>query len=439
MGVQPDKQDELRTCQEELIDRLNAIALGNAPAYGAEFALPAAAHLKYTLGRSGERRGEGLSTREAHPTAACSLYWQLVRNSPMPASADWFRSQAWSVISLAGNLRKQTRLERALRLATIAKRSFDSLEDEYGQAQCLFMFGFCLRLLGEFREASACLDRAYRLAEDNCFERARADTLMQIGEVRRCLGDLDEAREFLNEALERADGMRLLVTQAFAQSTLGAVEFQKQEYAEAYGYLDRAAQMFRACEHPEGAALNARRQAAVARSIATDSAKPSYAAVERLIESADEGYRGLQSPAGVAACAIEEGRVRMLRKGGRVGPVIERLKELLSSRGQCEILELDPWVPSLLHRFAQDAENAGLVAQSETVLREAREILAERGTESVERIAEVVDDIELEDEDEIDPRSAEMGGETRRDPSAFEEPGLLGEGLGAAGLHAVAA
>lgn len=274
----------------------------------------------------------------------------------MPASADWFRSQAWSVISLAGNLRKQTRLERALRLATIAKRSFDSLEDEYGQAQCLFMFGFCLRLLGEFREASACLDHAYRLAEDNCFERARADTLMQIGEVRRCLGDLDEAREFLNEALERADGMRLLVTQAFAQSTLGAVEFQKQEYAEAYGY-----------------------------------------------------------------------------------PVIERLKELLSSRGQCQILELDPWVPQLLNRFAQDAGDAGLVAQSETVLREAREILAERGTEGVERIAEVVDDIELEDEDEIDPRSAEMGGETRRDPSAFEEPGLLGEGLGAAGLHAVAA
>jgi hypothetical protein len=184
----PDKQDELRACQEGLIDRLNAIALESAPAYEAEFALPAAAHLKYTLGRSGERRGEDLSTREAHLTAACSLYWQLVRNTSMPASAEWFRRQAWSVISLAGNLRKQTRLERALRLATIAKRSFDSLEDEYGQAQCLFMFGFCLRLLGEFREASACLDRAYQLAEHNSFERARADTLMQMGEVRRCLG-----------------------------------------------------------------------------------------------------------------------------------------------------------------------------------------------------------------------------------------------------------
>lgn len=435
----PDKQDELRECQEGLIDRLNAIALGNLPAYGAEFALPAAAHLKYTLGRSGEQRGEVLSTREAHLTAACSLYWQLVGNSETPASLEWFRRQTWSVISLAGNLRKQTRLERALRLATVAKRGFDSLEDAYGQAQCLFMFGFCLRLLGEFREASACLDRAYRLAEDNCFERARADTLMQMGEVRRCLGELDEARDFLNEALGLADGMRLLVTGAFAQSALGAVEFQKEEYGEAHRYLEGAALMFDACEHVEGAALNARRRAAVMRSIAADSRKPTYAEAERLIGSADEGYRGLQSPAGVAACAVEEGRVRMLRKRGRVGPVVERLRDLLSSRGQCEILELDPWVPQLLHRFAQDVDDADLVARSETVVREAREILAERGAESVERVAEVVDDLEVEDEGEIDVRSAEMGGEARRDPSAFGEPGLLWEDLAGAGSHPAAA
>jgi DNA-binding MarR family transcriptional regulator len=435
---QPEEQNELVSRQEELIDELNDIALGNKEGYLAELAVPAAAHLKYTLGRCGERRGEDLPTREAHLTAACSLYGQLVRNSEMPTKRDWYARQAWSVISLAGNLRKQTRLERALRFATIAKRSFDLLEDEYGRSQCLFMFGFCLRLLGEFREASVCLDRAYQLAHDNSFERVRADTLMQMGEVRRCLGDLDEARNLLNEALEQADDMQLLVTQAFAQSALGAVEFQKEQLPEAAGYLQQAGEMFAACKHVEGMALNGRRQAAAARRIAKESTRPSYVAVERLIESAHKCYEALQSPAGIAACSVEEGRVRMLRKGGRVQPVIAKLSALMGSRSQCEILELDPWVPYLLHQFAQEVEDETLVEQSEHVMHEAQEVLAERGAQSVERIAAVMDDIELEEEDELDASAAEMGGEARRDPSAFEELGLLGDGIPESQLTAVA-
>jgi DNA-binding MarR family transcriptional regulator len=435
---QPAEQGELTVWQDELIVRLNDIALGHAEDYGAAFAVPAAAHLKYTLGRCGERRGEDLPTREAHLTAACSLYGQLVKNSSTPAATDWFARQAWSVISLAGNLRKQTRLERALRFATIAKRSFDGLEDEYGRAQCLFMFGFCLRLLGEFREASVCLDRAHRIADENSFERARADTLMQMGEVRRCLGDFDEARGLLSKALEKAAEMRLVVTEAFAQSALGAVEFQEGRLPEAAGYLEQAGGMFRACKHVEGMALNTRRQAAVARRIAEESTKPSYVAIERLIESAYETYEDLQSPAGIAACSIEEGRVRMLRKGGRVQPVVARLNALLASRSKCEILELDPWVPPLLHRFAVDVEDDALVKQSEHVMHEAQDLLAERGAQSVERIATVMEGIEPEEEIEIDASAAEMGGEARRDPSAFDALGLLDESVPESELQAVA-
>jgi DNA-binding MarR family transcriptional regulator len=433
----PEEQEELWAAYDEQVDRLNDIALGNDADYGAELAVPAAAHLKYSLGRAGDRRGEDLPSREAHLTAACSLYGQLVSNSQMPVTANWLARQAWSVVSLAGNLRKQTQLEKALRLATMAKRSFDLLEDDYGRAHCLFMFGFCLRLLGEFREAWVCLERAYKIADIRSFERIRADTLMQMGEVKRCLGDLDEAREMLDDALGQADGMKLLVTQAFAQSALGAVEFQQEHLSQARDYLAGAESLFQGCQHVEGMALNARRQAAVAREIAVESSKPSYAAVERLIESAYEGYADLHSPAGIAACAIEEGRVRMLRKGGRVQPVVERLRALLADRSQREILELDPWVPQLLTRFAEDAGDEALLGQSEGVMATAQEKLAERGAQGVERVALVVEELVLEDEDEIAPSAAEMGGESRRDPSAFE--GIPGQGLPAQELQLVAA
>jgi DNA-binding MarR family transcriptional regulator len=422
----PEDQGELGASLEEVIDRLNAIALGNDSAYGAEFAVPAAAHLKYTLGRAGERRGDDLAAREAHLTAACSLYGQLVKNSEAPAQSEWFGRQAWSVISLAGNLRKQTRLEKALRFATMAKRCFDINDDEYGRAQCFFMFGFCLRLLGEFREASVCLERAFKIADENSFQRARADTLMQMGEVQRCLGAFAGARNLLNEAVEQAERMQLFVTHAFAQSALGAVEFQQDEFGVAREYLGRAQQLFESCSHIEGQALNARRLAAASRRIAGASANPNYAAVERLIDSAYQDYERLQSPAGMAACAIEEGRIRMLRKRGRVTPVIDRLNAMLASPTQCVILELDPWVPQLLSRFANDVDDEDLVSESGRVLMQAQKILAERGAQSVERIAEVMD-IKPEEEGEIELPAAEMGGEARRDPSAFEELTLVDE------------
>jgi DNA-binding MarR family transcriptional regulator len=435
---QADEKDGLDAEYGDLIDRLNRIALGGDDHYGADLALPAAAHLKYTLGRAGDRLDDDLPTREGHLIAACSLYGQLVLNSEGAAASSWFERRAWSIISLAGNLRKQTRLERALWLATAAKRDFDTLDDDYGRAHCLFMFGLCLRLLGEFNEAAVCLEQAHRLATTHSFERVAADSLMQMGEVKRSLGELDESREMLGDALDRAGRMEMWVTRAFAQSALGAVAFQGERYPEAQDHFDRAGELFGGCGHDEGMTLNTRRQVAAARRAAlVGSSRPSYAAIKRLIESAQRGYLALHSPAGVVACEIEEGWVRMLRKGGRVGPVVERLKRHLADYGQRDFLELDPWVPHVLKEFAWKVEDEELVRESEAVATAAQAKLSERGSRGVEQVAEVVREVKLVEERELDTSTAEMGGEARRDPCSFER--LLVQGRSEEELAAVAA
>jgi DNA-binding MarR family transcriptional regulator len=419
---QPDERPELDASYDKLIGRLNKIAIGNARGYDADHALPAAAHLRYVLGRSGDRRADDLQIREAHLIAARQLYTQLyVNSSDAPAGRDWLARRAWSIVSHAGNLRKQTQMESALSTAIVAKREFDELEDNYGRTHCLFMFGLCLRLLGEFREAAVCLERAHEIATENSFERIRADALTQMGEVKRCLGEVDEAREMLDEAFEQAGQMDLWVTQAFARSALGAVQFQLGHFEGAGAELRSAEELFKACRHHEGMALNTRRQAAVARRIAEESSRPSYAAVERLARSAFDEYSRLHSPAGIAACGIEDGWVRMLRKGGRVQPVVSMLGAILTDRNQREFLELDPWVPQLLCRFARDAQDESLLEKSEEVLATAKEKLCERGSQGVAEVAEVIGDIELVDEEELDELAIEMGGEARRDPAAFTE------------------
>jgi hypothetical protein len=183
--------------------------------------------------------------------------------------------------------------------------------------------------------------------------------------------------------------------------------------------------------------LNTRRQAATARKLAATSSRPSYVEIERLIKSAQQGYAALHSPAGIAACEIEEGWVRMLRKGGRIQPVVERLKQRLADYGQRELLELDPWVPWVLKQFAGEAEEPELLEKSEAVLAAAQAKLSEKGARGVEQVAEVVREVELVDEEAPDTSTAEMGGEARRQPLSFEE--RLGHERSEQELAAVAA
>ncbi len=414
-----------------VIDRLNAISLGVEPGYEASLALPAAAHYRYSLGRLGDRRGDDLPARADHLRTAFSLYQQLARSAAGDETGDWLCQRSWSLVALATNLRKQTQLERALLYAVTAKRGFDEVGDEYGSASCWFTFGFCLRLLGEFGTALDCFDRAYGIADRNAFDRVRANTLMQLGDVLRSRGDVDDARVLLNEALEQSDNMGLVITQAFAYSALGAVEFQEQNFFEAEELLGQAHDIFDRWDHTQGKALNSRRRATVARQIAGASTQPRYSPIESWIHSAVLGYTDLESPAGIAACQIENGRVQMLRKNGKVKPTVNKLWVLLEDRASRRILKLDPWVPKLLYSFAQEVEDPALTKATHGVYEDAQQVLAEHADHSVRQL-DLIEAPSGEDdawhglgEGSANPSIAEMGSETRRNMIWQEEQQIL--------------
>ena len=413
---QSRKLDEL----DDLLEKL--MAIGGTSGECTPLALSAAAHYEYALGRLGDRRGEDLAARECHLKDAAALYKQLARTSNKELAPAWLERRAWSVVSVAGNLRKQWKLEKAFREAGFAQELFKELEDPYGLSHSFFMQGFCLRLLGDLDEAWTCLDKAYALADDNQFERFQADSLMQMGEVRRCQGNAEEARQLLNEALARSDRMDLLVTQAFAQSALGAVEYQLQRWPDAEAALGAAQKLFESCDHAEGLALNARRRATVARQAAAAAVKQTdLRGVERLIRSAFERYKHLRSPAGIAACEIERGRLQMMRSDGKRSPgAVKKLKILLENYHLRGLLEQDLWVPRVLNAFAHEIDDEGLSIQAEQVRLSAAQRLADRVAQGMRQIPERVGGALGAGDEEEGVLVAEMGGETQRDPAALE-------------------
>ena len=398
-----------------LLDRLERIALGQDDRTGATLALPAAAHRYYALGRLRREHGDDPSIRARHLTSAENLYAELATASSGSATAAWRRRQAASIISLASNLRERSEFEQALRHAWDALRLYNELEDPYGRSRCLFMFGFCLRLQGEFDGAWACLERSDKLAHRHSFQRFKADALMQMGEVRRCQGRVDEARELLDEALQRAARMDLIVTQAFAQSGLGAVEYQQQRMKEAKAAFDQADRLFVACHHREGLALNARRRAVVARRAASAGQRGTLKLAGELIRSALGYYRDLNSPAGLAACEIESGRLHILHHGS-VSSAVPLLTSRLNDRGQRHLLQLDPWVPRVLHTFAHEVEDSDFIDRTDRLLEVSEQQQADRAP-TVEQLAGSGIErgsIPLAESRTREPFVDEMGGEPRR-------------------------
>lgn len=398
---------------EHVLERMEAIARGSA-GMGAELAVPAAAHLEYTMGRLGDLKGEDLLTRANHLTAAVSLYGHLVQQAEAPVVTQWTSRRAWSVISLAVNLRKQSKLDEALSIVAAALKLFDELEDPYGRSYCFFTFGFCLRLLGRFDASWTCLNQAHKLAEEQGFERFRADALMQMGEVRRCQGYAEEARAILGEALAQASGLGLLVTQAFAQSSLGAVEHQEQDFTTAQAALERAGELFAQSEHPEGLALNERRQAAVAQRLVPEPSKAAAHSIEGLIGRAKERYTRLRSPAGIVACEIEEGRLRLKRDGKGLEKVLETLQAMYLSDHERGFVELDPWVPLVFEEFAKELGDDDMLMRSASIRNKSAERLEDSGGAEIQLLAAQLGQLE-EGEEERSALSAEMGGEARRD------------------------
>lgn len=407
------RQDRRLDPLERVLERMNEIARGSAGAR-AELALPAAAHLEYTLGRLGDLKGEDHRARANHLIAAVSLYGQLVRKAEDSVATQWTSRRAWSVISLAVNLRKQSKLDEALSIAVAALKLFDELEDPYGRSFCFFSFGFCLRLLGRFDASWACLNQAHELATENGFERFRADALMQMGEVRRCQGHVEEAGEILAEALAQAAGLGLRVTEAFAQCSLGAAEHQRQEFAAAQAALERAQGLFEASGHREGLALNERRRAAVAQRLVPNPSRGEARGIEKLIRRAKERYTSLRSPAGIVACEIEEGRLRLKRDAKGLGPVLETLRAMYLSEHQRKYVELDPWVPLVFEDFAEELGDEDMKMRSASIREAAARRLEEVEEPEIQLLATELGGPETAGA-ERSTLGDEMGGEPRRD------------------------
>jgi DNA-binding MarR family transcriptional regulator len=363
---------------DDLLDILQKISLGRHPNRDPALALPAAAHREYTLGRLPQMHGGGdPCVRARHLDAAQSLFGQLARSSDSEQAASWQAREAWSVISMANNLRERSKLEDALDATGWAMRLFDRLEDPYGRSRCLFMYGFCQRLMGDFDDAWLRLNEAHNLATAHSFQRFRADSLMQMGDVLRCQGEFVQARSLLEEACDLSERMNLVVTQAFAQSALGAVAFEEQRLGEAQAALRSADELFEACRHSEGQALNDRRRAGVERHLETTARRSQLKVSRRFALRALERYRALRSPAGMAACEIE------ILRGGRVDQRVATLVARLEDTRQRNLLELDPWVPKIFLKFAEEMEDADLAERAQHLVAASERRLADWANQGV--------------------------------------------------------
>jgi tetratricopeptide (TPR) repeat protein len=377
------RQKRQMDAMDALLSTLQEISLGRHRNRDPALALPAAAHREYTLGRLPEMHGGGdPCVRARHLDAAQSLFAQLASSSGHEQAAGWRAREAWSIISMANNLRERSKLEDALETTSWAMQLFDQLEDPYGRSRCLFMYGFCQRLIGDFDDAWLRLGEAYDLARAHSFERFQADSLMQMGDVLRCRGEFAQARSLLDEARELSERMNLVVTQAFAQSALGAVAFEEQRFSEAQAALRSADELFEACRHSEGHALNDRRRASVERHLEATARRSQLKVSRRFALRALERYQQLHSPAGMAACEIEDGRLEMMR-GGRVDQRVASLVERLEDTHQRNLLELDPWVPKVFLRFAEEVQDADLAERAQHLVAASERRLADWASQSV--------------------------------------------------------
>jgi len=393
------------------IDVLRQIWLGRTDLPKA-LQTPAQAHLNYELGRLNDAPGGGtLDERASRLTTAAQLYADLAEAGE-PASENWTERHAWALVGLAENRRERGELGVALSAVERGYGLFEKIEDDYGMTRCCFLAGFSLRLRGHFPYAWTALTVAEDRAKAHGFARFHADTLMQMGEVMRCLRETKTAHELLGEALGRADSLDMHVTKAFALSALGATHFDDDEYGHARENLEEAQRIFEEQGHPEGIALNLRRLAVVERTIAELDNRADALVSSRLLLRARDRYQELRSPAGVAACHIGEGRLALVRDEDPARQC-SALVAMLDRAQDRSLIELDPWVPGLLLSFAEDAQNSALADHASLVAESAkrRQIEAQiklRLADPGEVRTDVIDPAENNDE---------MAGEPRRNAS----------------------
>lgn len=411
------RQDQQTEAANALIAELERISLGGDNSYEPFVVVLAGAHRSYALGRTIQGNGsDRLSVRATHLVMATLEYHRLSKVASPEIAKRAKERQAWSIASLASNLREQSQLEGALHHAGLAMGIFEELDDAYGLSYCLFLLGFCWRLQGDFQEAWQRLNQARVVARDGGYRRFEADTTMQMGEVRRCQGKLADARALLEEALRLADELQLVVTSAFARSALGAVEYQAGDIAASGMAIDRAQELFEECGHQAGLALNTFRKAVVQRRMLPAGAtkRHDYQAAERTLADATKRYRDLGSSVGVAACEIEHARLSLIRDDRTAPQQIEQLIEMIDEEGsRRDALPLDPWLPRALESFAKEINSDELEQRAQLLMDEGRRRREEeRIRQSTQRATPPATPSEARSEDD---EAFAMGGETRLD------------------------
>jgi DNA-binding MarR family transcriptional regulator len=409
------RQDHQTSQRDVSLADLQALAAGSQE-IEPRLVYPAVAHLEYERGKAADVGETDTAALGRHLIAAVSLFEALTEQGPSDEVARWQSRRAWSVIGFANNLREQSRYEESLSYAVSALQLFEELNDDYGRTQCWFLFGFCLRLLQRFDVAWTCLQKASALASSkgNSFERALAFCLLQMGEVRRSQSRTDEARRLLDEACERADRLDLHVARAFATSGCAAIEFQDGELEGAQQTLRRAQEIFDLAEHVEGVALNARRQATVARHLSAEGVPPREREIKRLIVRAERAYKSLGSPAGVAACEIERGWMRTISPDcGKVEPIVARLNRMLADEDQRDNLIADAWAPKVLREFSREI-GGELEGEAKRLLTTANGQIKREGEKGLKSVSRVADGLEKIADEKPKKAVVEMGGEARR-------------------------
>jgi tetratricopeptide (TPR) repeat protein len=337
-----DFDDEVQTH----LDALREIAVGNeriAP----HLVAPATACLDYELGRKASLPAR---VRFEHLTTAATVF---ERCEQLKEAHDWAPREGWALLASAELWRQQTEFGLALAHAKRAEAVFGLYDDTYGSAEATRMQGFCQRLRGNFDEAIDVLERAVDLANDGSARRCLADVLLQLGDALRCLGRLEPAAETLLEAASIAGRLNRTRTLGFTHTALAAVEYSR-------GNLDGAWKLTREAElelitSQPGRALNSRRQAVIARDLAANG-DPSLGpqSAEHFDRSLME-YRELGSPAGIAACCVGLGQAD--NSHGATDAAIKGLVGVASSTAGRLLLPIDPWIPSLVNRWADETDD----------------------------------------------------------------------------------
>lgn len=377
----------------EHVDFLERVLLGQE-ASGDRALTPVQGVLDYELGQD---TGKETNRRLLHFASAATAFQ---RCAMLPAAEDWAPREGWAFLGMSEIWRRRTQLGIALGFARDAAAVFRASDDNYGMAEAHRIAGFCQRLSGSFSKAIDTLRIAERHAEETQSRRSLCDIYLHLGESYRCVGDHSQARAILTHACEVARGIGSTHTLGFALAALAATEYEIGELETARTLCLESAQYLH--NHPDGAALQARRYGVILRTMAENGAISLMTESHSAFTEARTRYRALKSPAGEVEALIGLARAGFYRSdpSGFDAAVREIPRNTVLA-----LVHLDPWAPSLLRELRRD--DPDLV--TETAL----------GLSGAE--ADTVDDIEMDDtprqysaEVGISIGGGEMAGEPRR-------------------------